>query len=183
VATLIIVAVLIIMAVLKTEVKSILFAPGAIWSATFISLESRVRGGTGTHSPNLRSRHSFHAPDACNEIGAQESAIGSLIGQAPYGAESEIDGARRERPGLQVISVPDYNRLVEGQAGFGTVPIDELILGVTVAALGILARQTLKDGRPGDFKVGKPQNRLWLLPLAAEVLSSHIRGTSDATDL
>ena len=74
--------------------------------------------------------------------------------------------------------VPNDHNPVERQARLRTVPIYKFIDGVAVPPLGVWARETLQDGRSGDFKIGKPQDGFWFLSSISEMFSLHTRGAS-----
>jgi hypothetical protein len=65
------------------------------------------------------------------------STVSCLVDQATNRPEPKIDSSGRQFPELQVDAVPKYDGLVEGEARLRTVPVDELVVGVPVATLGI----------------------------------------------
>ena len=54
------------------------------------------------------------ASHAGDEVGALETAVGSLVSEAAHGAEAEIGGARRQMPGFEVYAIPEDDGLAEG---------------------------------------------------------------------
>ena len=52
--------------------------------------------------------------------------------------------------------------------GFGAIPINELVDGMTIPALGVGTGQAIQDCGLGMFKIGKAQDGLGLLAIARE---------------
>ena len=52
--------------------------------------------------------------------------------------------------------------------GFGAIPINELVDGMTIPALGIDTGQAVQDRSLGMFKIGKAQDGLGFLAINSE---------------
>src|SRR5271154_2431270 len=79
--------------------------------------------------------HSFDATNAGRQIGAEKTAVGGFVGEPAHGAETQIDGAGGELTGFEMRAIPQDHDPVEGQARFRTIPVNELIDGVTITPL------------------------------------------------
>jgi hypothetical protein len=77
----------------------------------------------------------FDATNTGSQIGAEKTAVGGFVGEPAHGAEAQIDGSGGELPGLQMRAIAQDHDPVEGQARFGTIPVNELIDGVAIPAL------------------------------------------------
>src|ERR1035437_2198897 len=87
--------------------------------------------------PNAELLGPFHALDARGQFRTEQSAVGRLVGQAPYGGQAHIDGCRRKKSGLQFDPVAQDDMLAKGQARLGAVPGDEVVDRVRMGSDGI----------------------------------------------
>ena len=62
----------------------------------------------------------------------EKAGIGGFISEAPDGGQSHIDRGGREVLLFEKEPVPEDDRPVKCKAGFGTVPPDKFVDGVTV---------------------------------------------------
>ena len=79
----------------------------------------------------------MNTPNSCSQIGAQQSAIGCFIREPANGAESQVDRAWRQTSRFQVTPITKNHNAIEGEARFGTVPVDEFIDRVIVSSLRV----------------------------------------------
>src|SRR5437879_3142023 len=69
--------------------------------------------------PNAELLGPFHALDARSQFRTEQSAVGSLVGQAPYGGQAHIDGCRREKSRLQFDPVAQNDMFAKGPTRLG----------------------------------------------------------------
>jgi hypothetical protein len=79
--------------------------------------------------------HPFDATNTGRQIGAEKTAVGRFVGEPAHGAKTQIDGAGGELTGFEMRAIAQDDDPVEGQARFRTIPVNELIDGVTVTPL------------------------------------------------
>src|SRR5215471_12928110 len=87
----------------------------------------------------------FHSANASSKVGTEQTAIGSFICQSAHRAKTQIDCARRELAGFEMRSITQDHYSVERQARFRTIPVNELIDGVTITSLGVRTGETIQD--------------------------------------
>ena len=78
---------------------------------------------------------SSDSADARSQLGAQQSGIGGFVSQTAHGCELLVDGVGGEMPRFQVHTIAHDNDAIERQTGLGTIPGDEFIDGMSIAAL------------------------------------------------
>jgi hypothetical protein len=66
------------------------------------------------------------------QIGTQETAIGRFVCKTSYCAKTEVDCTRCQLPGFEMRAIAHNDCPIESQARFGTIPVHELIDGVTI---------------------------------------------------
>jgi len=86
-----------------------------------------LSAGKPVPDPSTEFFRAFHTPDACCQIGTEQSIVGRLIGQSAYRRKSEVDGRRGKPSSLQFIPIPENDGAPERQSGFRAVPGDEVI--------------------------------------------------------
>jgi hypothetical protein len=91
--------------------------------------------------------HPLDATNPSGEIGTQQAGVGCLIGEAPNGAQAQIDGSRGKQAGLKVAAIAENHRSVQGQSRFRAVPIDELVNRVAISALAVDTRLAVQHSR------------------------------------
>jgi hypothetical protein len=85
---------------------------------------------------NTEFLHASHASDAGGELRTEQTGVGSFVCQSADSSQSHVDGAGSEIPRFQVNSVTQDNGSIKREARFRTIPINEFVNGVLVAALG-----------------------------------------------
>jgi hypothetical protein len=70
-----------------------------------------------------------------------------------------LTGSGGKQAGLKIATVAENHRSVQGQSWFRTVPIDELVDGVTVSALAIDTGQAVST--LPLLKIQDPANGFW----------------------
>jgi hypothetical protein len=76
--------------------------------------------------------HAFNTTNASRQIGAEETAVGGLVCEPTHGTETLVDGARCQLTGFEMRPIAQHHYPVESQARFRTIPVNELIDGVTI---------------------------------------------------
>jgi hypothetical protein len=97
--------------------------------------------------------------NAGRQIGAEKTAVGRFVGEPAHGAKTQIDTARGELPGLQMRALAPDHYPVEGQARSRTIPVNELIDGVTKNPLCVCRVKAVQYRGLGVFQVGQPKDR------------------------
>jgi hypothetical protein len=77
----------------------------------------------------------FDAPNTGSQIGAQKTAVGRFAGEPANSAKTQIDGSGGESTGFEMRTIAQDHDPIEGQARFRTIPVNELIDGVTITPL------------------------------------------------
>jgi hypothetical protein len=88
--------------------------------------------------------------DAANprgKIGTQQAGVCSLIGEAPNGSKTQINGSGGKQSGLKVAAITENHGSVQGEARLRAVPIDELVDGMAISTLTVDAGQAVQDCR------------------------------------
>jgi hypothetical protein len=96
---------------------------------------------------NAQIPHPLDAANPSGEIGTQQPGVGCLVGEAPNGAQVQIDGSRGKQAGLKVAAIAENHRSVQSQSRFRALPIDEPIDCVAVSALAVDTRQAVQYSR------------------------------------
>src|SRR6266403_5816975 len=87
--------------------------------------------------------HTFNTANASRQIGAEETTVGGLICEPAHGTETQVDGARCKLTGFEMRPIAQHHYSVESQARFRTIPVNELIDGVTITPLGVQAGEAI----------------------------------------
>ena len=85
--------------------------------------------------PDTQFLRPFDTTYARSKLRAQQPGVGRLVSEPTDCSQSHVDGPRRQLASFEMNSVARDDRLVEGQAGLGTIPGDEFIDGMSIAAL------------------------------------------------
>ena len=83
------------------------------------------------------------------KFGAQQSGIGRLVGEAPRGGKSDVNGRCGEFLGLQLQPISQHDGRVQGQARFRAIPFNEFVHGMLVRAAGLEGCEAIEDGPLG----------------------------------
>jgi hypothetical protein len=84
-------------------------------------------------------------PDSGRKVGTQKPAIRSFVGESANGGKPQVDSGGSILGLFEVDPVARHHSLVEGEAGFRAVPVDEFADRMVVRALGAAGGQTVKD--------------------------------------
>ena len=77
----------------------------------------------------------------------EQASVGSLVGEPPHCSESSIDRSCRELAILEENAITGDHNLVERQARFGAVPLNEFIDRVSISALRLERAKAIEDRR------------------------------------
>ena len=70
--------------------------------------------------------YAFDPPDSSRKVGTQEPAIRRFVGESTNGSKPQVDSSGGDILSLfEVDPVARHHGLVEGEAGFRAVPVDE----------------------------------------------------------
>ncbi len=69
--------------------------------------------------------NAFDPPDSGRKIGAQKSAVGSLVCKPANGGEAQVDSGGGIVSLFEANPIARHHGLVESKAGFRTVPVNE----------------------------------------------------------
>src|ERR1700693_6175258 len=90
--------------------------------------------------------YAFDPPDSSRKVGTQEPAIRRFVGESANGSKPQVDSSGGGILSLfEVDPVARHHGLVEGEAGFRAVPVDEFTDRMVIRALGAVGGQTVKD--------------------------------------
>ena len=89
--------------------------------------------------------HAFDPPDSSRKVGTQEPAIRRFVGESANGSKPQVDSGGGILSLFEVDPVARHHGLVEGEAGFRAVPVDEFTDRMVIRALGAVGGQTVKD--------------------------------------
>src|SRR5262249_54373411 len=98
------------------------------------------------------------------QVRAKESAVGSLVGEAPDCAQTEIDGARRQMPRLQVDAISEDDGLAEREPRLRAVPLNEFLDRMPVSSLCVNRTEAVQNSRLRLVQVGQAQHCFWSAP-------------------
>ena len=123
--------------------------------------------------------HTLDQADAGNELGAEQTGIGSLVSEAANGGEPDVYGGRGQKLRFQFHSIAEDDAPVQCESGFGTIPVDEFVHRVFVRASRLHRREAVKDGLLGlvQFGKGRPIERRDFLD-GVRFISSGLRSRS-----
>ena len=88
--------------------------------------------------------YALDPPDSGRKLGTQKPAIRSFVGESANGGKPQVDSGGGILGLFEVDPVARYHGLVEGEAGFQAVPVDEFTDCMVVRALGTAGVQTVK---------------------------------------
>ena len=71
------------------------------------------------------------AADTSGQVGTQKTTVGGLIGKASHYAQTEVDRPRSELSRFEVTPISEHYCPIERETWFRTVPVNELVDGVT----------------------------------------------------
>src|ERR1035441_8676624 len=148
----------------------------------------RVRGlpefaglpsGEPISKPDTKLPGPFHPPDAGGELRTEQASVGSLIGEPPHCSESSIDRSCRELAILEENAITGDHNLVERQAWFGAVPLNEFIDRVSISALRLGRAKAIQDRRFAVVQIREAElcfRPLWFrgFPLGVSAHSSRL---------
>ena len=89
--------------------------------------------------------YAFYTANSRGQVGAQEAGVRRLIGEAPDGAQSKVDGSRRKLACFKVAAIAENNRSVQGKSRLRAVPIDEFVDRVAISALAVDTGQAVQN--------------------------------------
>src|ERR1700694_4476212 len=89
--------------------------------------------------------YAFDPPDSSRKVGTQEPAIRRFVGESANGSKPQVDSGGGILSLFEVDPVARHHGLVEGEAGFRAVPVDEFTERMVIRALGAVGGQTVKD--------------------------------------
>ena len=105
--------------------------------------------------------HPFDATNTGRQIGAEKTAVGCFVGEPAHGAKTQIDGSWGELTGFEMRAIAQDHNPVEGQARFRTIPVNELIDGVTIAPLCVCRVKGCSILRPWRVPGRATEGRIW----------------------
>ena len=89
--------------------------------------------------------YALDPPDSSRKVGTQKPAIRSFVGESPNGGKTQVDRGGGILGLFEVDPVPRHHGLVEGEARFRAVPVNEFSDRMVVRALRTTGGQTVKD--------------------------------------
>jgi hypothetical protein len=101
---------------------------------------------------------SLHAPDSSRQFRAEETAIGSFIGEPSHGSEPLIDAGRGKTAFFQAHTESGHHDPAEGQARLGAVPGDEFVHGKLVGTAGSSRAEAIEDSGFGMVQIAEPEH-------------------------
>jgi hypothetical protein len=107
----------------------------------------------------------FDAANPSGEIGAQQTRVGCLIGEAPNGTKAQIDGSWGKQASLEVAAITENHGSVQSQSRFRATPIDELVDGMTISPSAIDAGQAAQYCRFRELEIRQTQTGFGVLTL------------------
>ena len=113
---------------------------------------------------NSNLLHTLDSTDPRRQIRTEKTAVSRFVGQTTHRPEPKIDRSGGQFPELEVDAVPKYHGLVEGETRLRAIPVNELVDGVPVAALGIWASQAIENGGFRVVQIGQPKDCLRCRP-------------------
>ena len=102
--------------------------------------------------------YAFDPPDSSRKVGTQEPAIRRFVGESANGSKPQVDSGGGILSLFEVDPVARHHGLVEGEAGFRAVPVDEFTDRMVIRALGAVGGQTVKDCCFRLFEIRQFQN-------------------------
>ncbi len=114
--------------------------------------------------PDANAPHAFDTTNPGGQFGTQQTCIRSLVRDTADSCQPQIDGRRGVLAVLEVDPITKNHRTVEREAGFRTIPGDELANRVVVGALTAGGRQGVQHCRLSLFEIGEGQDSLWRFP-------------------
>jgi hypothetical protein len=124
----------------------------------------------------------FDATNTGRQIGAEKTAVGRFVGEPAHGAKTQINRAGGEFPGFQMRAIAQDYDPVEGQARFRTIPVNELIDGVTITPLCVCRVRLFNTAALACSRSGNRRTDLALLRLLLELGFCFMTGGLHATD-
>src|SRR3981189_2578222 len=138
------------------------FEPLAIWRLPKrVSLLCRQP----VSKANTQFLHTFDAVNASREIRTEQAAIGRFVREPPHSAQAQVDSSWSQLQGFQIVPVPYDHDPIECQTVLRAIPINELVDGMTIPALGVGTGQAIQDCCLGMFKIGKAQDSLGFIAI------------------
>ena len=86
--------------------------------------------------------YALDSSDSGRKVGTQEPAIRGFVGESANGGKPQVDSGGGILGLFEVDPVARHHGLVEGEAGFRAVPVDEFTDRMVVRALGAAGGQT-----------------------------------------
>jgi len=87
--------------------------------------------------PHTQLFGTFHTPDTGGEFRTGQGSVRGLVGESSYCSKSSVDRSGRELPILKENAIAGNDNLIKRKSRPGAVPLNELIDGVSIAALGL----------------------------------------------
>jgi hypothetical protein len=136
---------------------------------------ARVLGGQPISQSDSKLLDSLYATDASGQLWAEQTRIGGFIRQSPDSSQPHIDCAGSQIPRFQVNAVPQYDRPVEREARFRTIPFDEFVNRMGIPTLRFGGPKAANDGGLGLIEVREAQSCLRFSDLSLFRVSSHAK--------
>jgi len=93
-----------------------------------------------------------------SQFRTQQSAVGGFVGEPSHGGKSLVDAGGRKPAGFQVGPIPGHHNPVEREAGFGTVPSDELFDGKLLCPARSRRTEAAEDDGFRVIEVTEPEH-------------------------
>src|SRR5580658_1543468 len=88
--------------------------------------------------------YALYPANPSSQIGAQEAGVCCLTGETADGAQSMVDGSRRELACFEVGAIAENHRSVQSKTGLRAVPIDEFVDRVAISTLAVDTGQAVQ---------------------------------------
>jgi hypothetical protein len=101
---------------------------------------------------------SLDTADSACEFGAEQAAIGSVIGEPTHGRKPLINTRLGQAAGFQVHAGTGDHDAAKGKAGLRAIPLDKAIHGELLGATGCRRAEAIEHGSFRMVQITEPEH-------------------------